>query len=399
MKIRFTKTALEKLTAPAKGKAIYWDEQLPGFGLYVTPTGVKTFFVQSRCNGVEVKATIGRVGIFLVDDAREKARDYLQDFAKGINPRDEEKRAKEKLQTVEEIFKQYCTTRKNLKQSTKDHYKAKLECYTADWWKLPLASIDEAMIVARHAKIGEKSKAQADHVMRVYRALFNFAIKMYRGTIAFNPVGQLSNVQAWYKVGRKQTSLKATDLKTWIQATEKCTPIAREYLLLLLYTGARATEAAALTWSDIDLESQEIIFRETKSGRPLTVPFSSPLLPILKRRQEMYDKGPGSYVFPSYGKKGHITDTREAQEQIRRETGLYITPHDLRRTFMSYAEECEISPYTIKRLCNHALPQDVTEGYLQFSTNRLRRAVEQVAAFITANQKDRAKVVPMKRAG
>jgi hypothetical protein len=53
-----------------------------------------------------------------------------------------------------------------------------------------------------------------------------------------------------------------------------------------------------------------------------------------------------------------------------------VSVHDLRRTDITIAESCDISPLALKGLLNHALGGDVTSGYIVMSTERLREPAQ-----------------------
>ena len=57
---------------------------------------------------------------------------------------------------------------------------------------------------------------------------------------------------------------------------------------------------------------------------------------------------------------------------------MEFTLHDLRRTFSSIAENLDYGQYTIKRLLNHTVSSDVTEGYVQISDKKLRMAMQEI---------------------
>ncbi len=46
--------------APRVGQIDLWDEDLPGFGLRITATGLRTYFVVKRVNGLLVWRSLGR---------------------------------------------------------------------------------------------------------------------------------------------------------------------------------------------------------------------------------------------------------------------------------------------------------------------------------------------------
>lgn len=64
-------------------------------------------------------------------------------------------------------------------------------------------------------------------------------------------------------------------------------------------------------------------------------------------------------------------------------SGIEFTQHDLRRTFITVAESLDISYAALKKLLNHSDGSDVTGGYLQITTDRLRAPMERVSNRLT----------------
>lgn len=52
--------------------------------------------------------------------------------------------------------------------------------------------------------------------------------------------------------------------------------------------------------------------------------------------------------------------------------------HDLRRSFLTTAESLDIPHYALKRLANHSSGDDVTDGYIIVSPERLREPMERI---------------------
>jgi integrase len=153
-------------------------------------------------------------------------------------------------------------------------------------------------------------------------------------------------------------------------------PIARDYILLLLFTGLRRTEAATLRWEDVDFAERVIRLpaKSTKAGRKLDLPMSDFVRDLLVARRALGNTG---FVFPSRGESGRISDTGLAA--VAAATGITVSAHDLRRTFVTVAESTDISPIALKALVNHAVGADVTSGYVVMTTERLREAAQKVA--------------------
>ena len=87
-KQKLTKSAVERLS-PTDADYVVWDANLPGFGVRVKPSGVKSYVVQyrNRQTGASRRKTIGQHGPLLTfHQAHERARITLADALKGNDP-------------------------------------------------------------------------------------------------------------------------------------------------------------------------------------------------------------------------------------------------------------------------------------------------------------------------
>ena len=265
---KLTKTFVDSIPLCTSGQAFFRDSVLKGFGLRVGTTG-KVYIVEGKVKNKVVRVTIGKHGVFTTEQARFRARELLLMIAKGINPNDVEKEEKVRGVTLEQAFEDYLSARKSLKPTTIYDYRRTIKCYLPDWKNKPLLDITKDMVAKRHAKIGERTKVQANLVMRYLRAIYNFAACQYENSkgeplIPDNPVKRLSQTRAWYRVERRQTLIKAHDLAAWYTAVMniknhphgKNTETIRDYLLLVLFTGLRKEESARLAWANVDFRAK-----------------------------------------------------------------------------------------------------------------------------------------------
>ena len=87
-KLKLTQAIVDK-TQPQNKAIIYWDQSITGFGLKVTPTGMKSYILQTRIAGREYKKTIYKADFIKLEQARNQARSLLGKIAMGENPFDE----------------------------------------------------------------------------------------------------------------------------------------------------------------------------------------------------------------------------------------------------------------------------------------------------------------------
>jgi hypothetical protein len=102
-KQKLTKAVVEGIT-PASEDVVVWDESLPGFGVRVKPSGVRSYIVQYRCRatGASRRMTVGQHGPLLsYDRAKKQARAVLADAMRGKDPAEERRSIREAPTTAE----------------------------------------------------------------------------------------------------------------------------------------------------------------------------------------------------------------------------------------------------------------------------------------------------------
>lgn len=387
MATKLTKSFVDSIPLTSSGQAFYRDSELKGFGLRVGTTG-KVYIAESKAKRKVVRISIGKHGVYTTEQARLQARELLLMMTKGVNPNDVNKEEKARGVTLEQTLEDFLIARKSLKPTTIYDYKRTLNCYLPDWKKRPLLEITKDMVAKRHTLIGQRSKAQANLVMRYLRALFNFAAGQYEDSkgesvIPNNPVKRLSQTRAWYRIERRQTVIKAHALASWYAAVMNLKNDAqannretiRDYLLLVIFTGLRKEEAARLNWSDVDLRAKTLTITDTKNRQDHTLPLSDFLFDLLQRRKA---EAVNEYVFPGAKGVGRIVEQRKQMDRVTLESGVKFTIHDLRRTFITIAESLDISAYALKRLLNHKMSNDVTAGYIIIDAERLRIPMQKI---------------------
>ncbi len=148
-------------------------------------------------------------------------------------------------------------------------------------------------------------------------------------------------------------------------------PFDYTFFALLLATGLRLSEAAALTVEDLDRGAGLLHVRSGKGGKPRAVMLSPRTLRLLERYWRVV-RPPGPHLFPAQRlrRPGHVDpDRRWADHPVSTSTmssRLYhaqgpgpnrITSHDLRRTFATWVLEDSSDLRLVQVLLGHASPE------------------------------------------
>lgn len=154
-------------------------------------------------------------------------------------------------------------------------------------------------------------------------------------------------------------------------------------LLEILYaTGMRVSELVALPRAALAGDHRILTIRG-KGGRERIVPLNRPAIEALRAYlQEMFAQSGSAadacavWLFPSWGRAGHLTRQRLAQElkALGREAGLdpaKLSPHVLRHAFASHLLERGADLRAVQKLLGHA-DISTTQIYTHVLEDRLR---------------------------
>lgn len=149
----------------------------------------------------------------------------------------------------------------------------------------------------------------------------------------------------------------------------------RRAVLLMLYTGLRLSETAALRWGDVDLNRRVLLVRDGKDGKSRSIPIGNELAKELamappgSSEHAVIDKGDGE---PLQSKSlAHIFERWLVKQ------GLHIHAHQLRHTFATSLLDANVDLRTIQELLGHE-DLSTTQRYLAVSVERLRDAVNKL---------------------
>lgn len=404
--VKITKEYIHKVQPPVERAQVHWDDRDRGYGIRVSPKGRKVFIVMGRvkdAGGDAITVTIGPCSM-PESKAREVARTILYEkFRNGIDPREEAKAKLAKgaedaaLRTsLRQVMEGYVRRPGKLKASTAAEYRRHVEQVFASWCDQPIVSITRDMVKKRHAELvscglsGKKAApASANASFVTLRILFNFAADEYRradGTplILHNPVSALKHHWAALKDRSERNIDRRKVGNVWNRLLEaRREPRSRDaqagtdLTIFCLLTGCRRMEGAALEWSRVNLDEDDLSncwwhLPNPKNGKKIWLPLPSQAVALLFDRKPADDAEDASrFVFPSGSKAGHIMDARATMEMVSDVAGKHLSLHDLRRTWTNVAmRECQIEHFRASLLTNHKVAaEDVTVRHYLDTSN------------------------------
>lgn len=361
---RITEDAVKR-ALPARTTSFLRDDRQVGFGLRVTPNGAKSFIVEGRVNGRMRRFTVGSAERFTVNEARGKAKKLLADMHDGLDPQLTKKSVRQRSDTLKAMVEAYISA-KDLKAATAKQYRALVGRNLADWLEKPVIDITPQMVLLRYEAICRRSISEANGTMRVLRAVCRRAKKALPeradGSALMKVVPTETLSGGWRSLGRKTTLLQPEELPAWWAAVGFLkSDASRRALHSLLLTGLRVSELLGLNWSDFDHANRRLIIRDSKTGAFAKV--IGPELASWLGRWRSDDQ-----LTPVFG----VYDLRTALARVSLLGGKRITPHDLRRTYLTFGERAGAPMVVLKRLANHSTRGDVTSGYVLPSDTDLR---------------------------
>ena len=447
-----TAGAIERVACPpGKTQAFLRDLKAPALRVRVTAAGAKSYVFESKLNRRNIRRTIGDVRDWTTEDARAEARRLAVLIDKGTDPRELEREADEAKAaaiaakaaqeaaeaaqrtadavTVGEAWERYLAERRpqwrertyadHLKISQeggKDRQRAEGKTKPgplAPLLPLRLVDLTPAAVEAWATAEAKDRPARVRLALRLLKAFLHWANAEpdLKGRADPTAASARKAREAAGKAKRKDDYLQREQLCPWFDSVRRIqNPVISAYLQILLLTGARREELAALRWKDVNTQWRglHIADKVSDEGRavPLT-PYVAHLLAALPRRngwvfsstrtlsldaksterraRRHASKGtdaPAGAV-AEVSASGRLVEPSIAHRRACAAAGLQgLTLHGLRRIFASLCEWMDIPGGVSAQIQGHA-PQGVREqNYIRRPLDLLRVHHERIEAWI-----------------
>ncbi|MCP4354048.1 MAG: site-specific integrase [Proteobacteria bacterium] len=336
-KINFTKKQLDSLPIPPDGKRYaFKDEKEKGLIIRITAKGKKTFQLYQKFQGTPVRITLGEFPDMSVEQARTKARIRKGELADNKNYNIEKKKLSQET-SLKEFFKDYMERYSKIHKKSWEYDEREIPKFLGHWFNRKLSSIHKHEIQDMHIRLYKKHGLyQANRMLERLRAMYNKAIEW--GWDGANPTNGIKK----YKEKSRDRFVLPNEMPFLFEALEiESNETSKDYILMLLMTGARKSNVLAMRWEEINWERKVWRIPETKNGEPLTVPLTPAPMELLKNRRF---KTNSDWVFPAESETGHLSDPAKTWDRIRKRATLEI--------WRQNPEYAEIMDAVEKRIAN-----------------------------------------------
>ncbi|MFZ3352641.1 MAG: tyrosine-type recombinase/integrase, partial [Xanthobacteraceae bacterium] len=422
---KLTKRFVESVKPIAEDQVIF-DDAIPGFGLRVLPTGVRSYLVQYRNRqGRSRRLTLGKHGKMTADAARKSALRIFAAVRDGKDPV-AERRAYIDAPIVNDLLDRYIAehVEKRNRPRTREEIKRLIERHIRPaLGRHKVAAVTRQDVAKLHRDLADTPR-QGNFVVAVASKAFSLAEAWSMRPEGSNPCSKIErypenarerflSVDELARLGATLRQAETAGLP-WNVNTDKATakhlpkPENRRTLYsrvttaaveLLLFTGCRLSEVLNLRWDQVDFKGGIMTLRETKAGRPQVVVMNAPARQVLKQLNEAESS---EWVLPSIADRSRPlskTAIENAWQRIRSAAELAdVRLHDLRHTVGSHAGQSGANAFLVRDLLRHK-NLSMTSRYVNRADDPVRTLSEMVGEKIAAGLAGRksGEVVEFKR--
>lgn len=378
---KLTKRLLENAEVRERDYFIF-DDELPGFGLRVMPSGRKIFVLQYRAGTKSRRCTIGPYPVMTPESARTQATKILAAVRGGQDPVGE-KRARALSPTVKDLAaryeKEHCAL--HIKPSTRENYKLLLKKYILPAiGHIKVTDVTRADIANLHHSMSDRP-TNANRMLEVVSKMFNLAELWGWRADGTNPRRHIKK----YKENKRDRYLTIDEIKRLGEALHMAEEanLASIYAIaafrLLVLTGARLNEIQTCKWEYVCIDQNLIRLPDSKTG-PRFIHLGRTATLVLRNIPR---KEGNPYVICSDHFPGeHVHDLQKTWQMLRGWAGLKdVRIHDLRHTFASSAVGMGMSLPIIGKMLGHTQTQ-TTARYAHLAVSPVLDAATEVTGHL-----------------
>ena len=377
---KLTKRVAEGAAA-AETEYTIWDDEIPGFGLRVLPSGRRNYMIQYRVGTRTRRMTLGPHGILTAEQARTMAMTELARVRQGADPAADRQARREAItvrELAERFDKEHIALR--IKSSTAKEYRRNLDRFILPaLGRLRVEEVTRADIAKFHHDL-RHIPYQANRCIEVVSKMFNLAEMWGLRADGTNPRKHIKK----YPEEKRERFLSAAEMRRTgevlaemeIENIELPSAIAAARLLML--TGCRLNEIMTLKWAYVDTEAPALRLPDSKTGAKI-VHLGKAALDVLRAIHRI-DGNP--WVITGAKAGARLADLQPFWQRVRARAGIKdVRIHDLRHTFASVAVASGQGLPMIGKLLGHTQVQ-TTARYAHLAADPVRAAADQVSSGI-----------------
>lgn len=430
---KITKRSVEGLV-PSNKDAFYWDTEIKGFGVKLTPAGRRTYVFQYRIRGkiAPVRVTIGQHGPVTADAARREALRLKAMTASGRDPVREQREAAREAALVEmerlraeEALADITVTKRSkiwlddvkvVRPRTYGFYEGIIRNHVLPTiGGIPMPDMKRSDVRRVIESIPAEQKTLRRNTHATLSAFWHWTNDQFLETYDA-PLSDVSPFPQRSRSRKKEDALKPRDrvlsdleIESFWNATAKLLSPYSAFLRLLLLTGQRRSEVAGMHWSEFNRDAEMWVLppERSKNGQANKISLSSLAIRVLDGLAGGDDwpvKGPvlstdGTRTIAGFSYIKRLIDKEIASATDQEFKEWHI--HDLRRTVATKLQQLGIRFEVIEAILNHRVkPVGVAKHYQLHDwapekVTALASLATEIERIISGN--DKQNVVPLRR--
>ena len=307
------------------------------------PSGI--YFARVRIRGKLFRQSL-HASVMSV--AKLRLRDFIADKQEDMG--DAVMTGKMTVGNCVTIFRERLDGQQNIKEGAKVYRRKCIEALLKSWPELesmPVGKVGKDDCLAWAKRFADYSPSVFNNTIGTLRMILDVAVE--KGARAQNPARFLTKKRI---VQRELTLPTPHQFEKFVTAIEDagawCSRDCADLVRFMAFGGFRKTEAANITWEDIDFASGQIRVRVTKNGKPRSVPCIRDMMALLGGiRAERPDAKPSDPVML-------VRECQKAMDAAAKKVGMKrITHHDLRHLFATRCIESGVDIPTVSRWLGH----------------------------------------------